>query len=188
LAVLKETKTNDREFREHFKCNRASFKYLVQQLRAELEPAEKAWCNDLVEPAEAVGMTLLCHTREGETSAQPFGRAAVGPARHIMHRGAFCISGLQQTPRYWTIFNFFVTVVDVCLNCLGFLDRPCVSIFSPPQTDPLFRSVFLLFFFLILIFIFISYHCYCYHFGLRPVLNGKIVNVLLLAGAETLKE
>jgi len=120
LAVLKETKTNDREFREHFKCSRASFKYLVQQLRAELEPAEKAWCNDLVEPAEAVGMTLLCHTREGETSAQPFGRAAVGPARHIMHRGAFCISGLKQTPRYWTIFNFLPLQLTFALTTWGF--------------------------------------------------------------------
>ena len=76
--LLDDGLTSARTFREHFKCTKDTFRYIVSELAPYLAPADRAFRPDLVQPAEAVGMALhyMTHKGEGNDTANLFARGA----------------------------------------------------------------------------------------------------------------
>ena len=83
--LLDEDKTDDRTFRRHFKCSRASFQKIVRDLTPHLAPDAQSFRADTVQPCEAVGMSLhaMCHKGEGDTTADIFARGSSTVYKHL---------------------------------------------------------------------------------------------------------
>ena len=76
LEELLSERTNDRTFREAFKCSKTSFLYLVAVLEDELAPAELSFRPDTIQSIERVALALhwMCHKGEVSQTSGLFAR------------------------------------------------------------------------------------------------------------------
>jgi hypothetical protein len=91
LQSLLDDRTTHRDFYEHFKCSKETFRWLVDQLGPQLRHKDKAFRPDLVQPAEGIALALhyLTHKGEGTTTAKLFCR---GDATVFLWVDKFCLA------------------------------------------------------------------------------------------------